>query len=113
MIIITMPLDFLILYRCTLLALFTGAVRFCTTVQGNGVHFRGIFSYGTIEGLKKLMHDNNKNIILIAYESGFQSLSLFNSVFRKILMMHPAPSESESTLCLVALPVGLYYRFNT
>jgi 23S rRNA U2552 (ribose-2'-O)-methylase RlmE/FtsJ len=37
-----------------------------------------------IERAKQLMRDQNKNITQIAYESGFQSLSQFNRVFRKV-----------------------------
>jgi len=52
--------------------------------QVTGHTFTEYLAMARIERAKKLMRDNNKNITQIAYESGFQSLSQFNRVFRKI-----------------------------
>jgi AraC-like DNA-binding protein/ligand-binding sensor protein len=52
--------------------------------QVTGHTFTEYLAMARIERAKKLMRDNNKNITQIAYESGFQSLSQFNRVFRKV-----------------------------
>lgn len=52
--------------------------------QVTGHTFTEYLAMARIERAKNLMRDNNKNITQIAYESGFQSLSQFNRVFRKV-----------------------------
>jgi AraC-like DNA-binding protein/ligand-binding sensor protein len=57
--------------------------------QVTGHTFTEYLSMVRIEHAKQLMRDQNKNITQIAYDSGFQSLSQFNRVFRKL--QHEAP----------------------
>jgi len=52
--------------------------------QVTGHTFTEYLAKARIERAKQLMRDQNKNITQIAYESGFQSLSQFNRVFRKV-----------------------------
>lgn len=52
--------------------------------QVTGHTFTEYLAKARIERAKQLMRDHNKNITQIAYESGFQSLSQFNRVFRKV-----------------------------
>jgi AraC-like DNA-binding protein/ligand-binding sensor protein len=52
--------------------------------QVTGHTFTEYLSMVRIEHAKQLMRDQNKNITQIAYDSGFQSLSQFNRVFRKL-----------------------------
>lgn len=54
-----------------------------------GHTFTEYLSLARVERAKQLMRDTRRNITQIAYDSGFQSLSQFNRVFRKF--QHESP----------------------
>jgi len=68
--------------------------------QVTGHTFTEYLSIARIERAKTLMRDYNKNITQIAYDSGFQSLSQFNRVFRKV--QNEAPGSYRKRMKLQA-----------
>lgn len=78
-------------------ALNVSTFHFCRKFkQATGLTFVEYLSRVRIEKAKILLHNKNLHITEIAYEVGFQSLTHFNRIFRK-LVAH-SPTEYRSTV---------------
>jgi AraC-like DNA-binding protein len=64
--------------------------------RGTGLTFTAYLAYIRIESAKRIMLDVNKRISEAAFAAGFQSLSQFNRVFRRIA--GEAPSRYRNRL---------------
>lgn len=62
--------------------------------HATGLTFREYLTQVRIERAKSLLLNSGKNVTEIAYESGFQSLSQFHRVFRKIHGVSPGEMRS-------------------
>lgn len=69
--------------------------------KSTGMSFTEFLSRTRVENAKKLLLRPNLRISEIAYEVGFQSLTHFNRVFRKLV--GESPSEYRTTRCSLAL----------
>ena len=68
----------------------TSAFYFCKLFkQATGLTFTDYLARVRIEKVKNLLHNPHKRISEVAFEAGFQSLSQFNRVFRKIVGQSP------------------------
>ena len=68
----------------------TSAFYFCKMFkQATGLTFTDYLARVRIEKVKNLLMNPHKRISEAAYEAGFQSLSQFNRVFRKIVGESP------------------------
>jgi AraC-like DNA-binding protein/ligand-binding sensor protein len=65
--------------------------------HATGLTFREYLTQIRIERAKSLLLNSGKSVTEIAYESGFQSLSQFHRVFRKIYGVSPGGIRSRST----------------
>jgi len=66
--------------------------------HATGLTFREYLTQVRMERAKSLLLNSSKSVTEIAYESGFQSLSQFHRVFRKIL--GASPGEMRSKRCV-------------
>jgi AraC-like DNA-binding protein len=64
--------------------------------HATGLTFREYLTQVRIERAKSLLLNSGKNVTEIAYESGFQSLSQFHRVFRKIYGATPGEMRSKT-----------------
>ena len=64
--------------------------------HATGLTFREYLTQVRIERANSLLHHSGKSVTEIAYESGFQSLSQFHRVFRKIHGASPGKSRSKT-----------------
>lgn len=68
----------------------TSTFYFCKLFKrATGLTFTDYLARVRIEKAKTLLHDRNRRVSEVAYESGFQSLTHFNRVFRKIVHQSP------------------------
>ena len=66
------------------------AFYFCKLFkQATGLTFTDYLARVRIEKVKNLLQNPHKRISEVAFEAGFQSLSQFNRVFRKIVGQSP------------------------
>ena len=76
----------------------TSAFYFCKMFkQATGLTFTDYLARTRIEKVKNLLLNPHKRISEVAYETGFQSLSQFNRVFRRVTGQSP-------TVCRAKLP---------
>jgi YesN/AraC family two-component response regulator len=74
----------------------TSTFYFCKMFKKvTGLHFTDYASRVRIESAKNLLLNPNLRISEIAYEAGFQSLTHFNRVFKKILGQSPTEYRSK------------------
>jgi AraC-like DNA-binding protein len=74
----------------------TSTFYFCKLFKKHtGVHFTDYLSRTRVEKAKNLLLNPNLRISEIAYEVGFQSLTHFNRVFKKILGQSPTEYRSQ------------------
>jgi YesN/AraC family two-component response regulator len=74
----------------------TSTFYFCKLFKkSTGVHFTDYISRVRIEKAKNLLLNPNLRISEIAYEVGFQSLTHFNRVFKKIIGQSPTTYRSK------------------
>ena len=72
------------------LALRSKAVKMkVSTKRTTGLTFTDYLARVRIEKAKTLLHDRNRRVSEVAYDVGFQSLTHFNRVFRKIAGQSP------------------------
>ena len=62
--------------------------------HATGLTFREYLTQVRVERAKSLLINSGKNVTEIAYESGFQSLSQFHRVFRKVYGVSPGEMRS-------------------
>jgi AraC-like DNA-binding protein/ligand-binding sensor protein len=76
-------------------ALNISTFHFCRTFkQGTGLTFVEYLSRVRIEKAKSLLHKNDLRVSEIAYDVGFQSITHFNRIFRKLVGHSPTEFRS-------------------
>jgi AraC-like DNA-binding protein/ligand-binding sensor protein len=90
-------------------AINVSSFHLCKTFKtATGIHFTEFISRVRVEKARKLLLNPNLRMSEIAYDSGFQSITHFNRMFRRLLGISPTAFRARTMQWRATMPAGFH-----